>query len=299
MSEAYNRRSTDKGALAATQSIAIVSPISTVSWRQAFTTALPNNGNGIVLTWDDQNPTTAKPYGYGTKKNYKALTDAIKSHDNAQTGLIVTTGGNIAYRAAVDARLQQTPFISLLGDVPARGLANFYGGVALQSWLANDARINFMVGKGYHAAEIGLFCNRRSAIHADEITLWHGSEYYSTGGGNNNDPTAFANEFGAVDDSIKALIISADPFFQDNKVLLINACNTWIGGNPAVRKVCYPLADYANVPGTTPVPPGTSFWYGPNLSNAYTLLGQVAGTALQTGAAVPFLFTADLPGQLT
>jgi hypothetical protein len=291
MPESYNRDRADKSAQALASSIAIVSPISTNSWRQAFATALPNGGNGIALSWDDG-------HGYGTKKDYKALSDAIKSHDG-QVGLIVTTGGNIAYRAAVDARLKTTPFVSLVGEVPSRRLDNSYGGVALQSWLANDARINFMAGKGFKASEIGLFCNRRSAMHSDETTLWHGSEYYCTGGGGNNnpDPAVFTNEFKSVDDSVKALVISADPFFQDNKLALMNACNAWLGGNPA-RKVCYPLADYVGVPVTTPAPAGSSFWFGPLLSDAYGALAAVAGQVLQTGAAVPFSFTADKFGAL-
>jgi hypothetical protein len=292
MSEPYSRDSADKRALTLASSIAIVSPISTATWRQAFTTALPNSGTGIALSWDDG-------HGYGTKKDYKALSDAIKSHDG-QVGLIVTTGGNIAYRAAVDARLKTTPFVSLVGEVPSRRLDNSYGGVALQSWLANDARINFMAGKGFKASEIGLFCNRRSAMHTDETTLWHGSEYYCTGGGgnNNNSPSVFTAEFNSVDDSIKALVISADPFFQDNKVALMSACNVWLGANSA-RKVCYPLADYAGVTGTTtPAPSGSSFWFGPKLSDAFSALAGVAGQVLQTGAAVPFSFTVDASGAL-
>jgi hypothetical protein len=295
MSEAYNRRSTDKGALAAAQSIAIVSPISTANFQQGFVAGL--NNPQIALTWDDHDP-NGKVYGYGTKKNYKALSNAIASHDGL-VGLIVTTGGNIAFRAAVDARLKTTPFISLVGEVPARRPDNFYGGVALQSWLANDARISFLLGlgKGYVASDIGLFCNRRSAMHGDETTLWHGSEYYLTGGGGNNNASAFTNEFNNVDDSIKALIISADPFFQDNKVALINAANAWVGAKPG-RSVCYPLANYKNVPGTTPVPAGTSYWFGPDLAGAYQTLGAVAGLALSANGPVPFSFTQDNSGPL-
>ena len=213
--------------------------------------------------------------------------------------MIVTTGGNIAFRAAVDARLKTTPFISLVGEVPARRPDNFYGGVALQSWLANDARISFLLGlgKGYVASDIGLFCNRRSAMHGDETTLWHGSEYYLTGGGGNNNASAFTNEFDNVDDSIKALIISADPFFQDNKVALINAANAWVGAKPG-RSVCYPLANYKNVPGTTPAPAGTSYWFGPDLAGAYQTLGAVAGLALSANGPVPFSFTQDNSGPL-
>jgi hypothetical protein len=295
MSEAYNRRSADKGALAAAQSIAIVSPISTANFQQGFVAGL--NNSQIALTWDDHDP-NGKVYGYGTKKNYKALSNAIASHDGL-VGLIVTTGGNIAFRAAVDARLKTTPFISLVGEVPARRPDNFYGGVALQSWLANDARISFLLGlgKGYVASDIGLFCNRRSAMHGDETTLWHGSEYYLTGGGGNNNASAFTNEFNNVDDSIKALIISADPFFQDNKVALINAANAWVGAKPG-RSVCYPLANYKNVPGTTPVPAGTSYWFGPDLAGAYQTLGAVAGLALSANGPVPFSFTQDNSGPL-
>jgi hypothetical protein len=295
MSEAYNRRSADKGALAAAQSIAIVSPISTANFQQGFVAGL--NNPQIALTWDDHDP-NGKVYGYGTKKNYKALSNAIASHDGL-VGLIVTTGGNIAFRAAVDARLKTTPFISLVGEVPARRPDNFYGGVALQSWLANDARISFLLGlgKGYVASDIGLFCNRRSAMHGDETTLWHGSEYYLTGGGGNNNASAFTNEFNNVDDSIKALIISADPFFQDNKVALINAANAWVSAKPG-RSVCYPLANYKNVPGTTPVPAGTSYWFGPDLAGAYQTLGAVAGLALSANGPVPFSFTQDNSGPL-
>jgi hypothetical protein len=287
MSESYGRDSAHRRAGALASSIAIVSPISTATWRPAFVIGV-NNAN-IALTWDDQDSTTGKPYGYGTKKNYTALSDAIANHDG-KVGLIVTTGGNIAFRAAVDAGLKTTPFISLVGEFPARRPDNFYGGVALQSWQANDGRINFLLGKGYKPSDIGLFCNRRSAMHGDETTLWHGSEYYMTGGGGKNDPTAFTNEFNNVDDSIQALIISADPFFQDTKATLIAACNNWVNGK-AGRSVCYPLQDYATVP-----MPANTYWYGPSLTTAYTLLGQAAAKVLQNGTPVPFSFTADGSG---
>lgn len=290
MSESYSRDRAGR-ALALAPSIAIVSPISTATWQQAFKSGLNDPNNTIALTWDDHDP-NGKVYGYGTKKNYNALSNAIKNHD-VKVGLIVTTGGNIAYRAAVDANLQ-TPFVSLVGEAPGRRPDNFCGGVALQSWQANDARLSYMLQVGgYHASNVGLFCNRRSAMHSDEMALWHGSEYYSTGGGGNNNSTVFAKELNAVDDSIKALIISADPFFQDNKVALIDACNNWVAAKVG-RSVCYPLADYAGVQGATPFPPGTSYWYGPNLTDAYNKLGQVAALALQTGVLVPLSFTTDI-----
>ena len=172
MSESYSRDSAGKGALAVPQASPSVSPISTASWQQAF-----KNGSCTMPIAVSARVSTIN-YAYGTKKDYNALSNAIKSYDG-KVGLIVTTGGNIAYRAAVDAGLIKTPFVSLVGEVPARHPDKFYRRRRAAELAGKRCQNKLYASeKAINASDIGLFCNRRSAMHGDETTLWHGSEYY-------------------------------------------------------------------------------------------------------------------------
>jgi hypothetical protein len=104
-----------------------------------------------------------------------------------------------------------------------------------------------------------------------------------------NDATQFAVDFaraGNFFQGLRAIIISADPFFQASKDALIQAANNWLTGG-ANRYVCYPLQDYQNPKSSSNNQPtkGRSTLYGPDLNTVYNLLGFLTKSAIENSSA--------------
>jgi hypothetical protein len=182
-----------------------------------------------------------------------------------------------------------------------------YGGVTLGGLADNSARVDYLVGKGRVRAGIGLFCNAKSPITQYEVQNWGtiaGVNQHIAYGGNtagHNDASHYPADFNNVHATVTTLIISADPFFQDTKDNdrgLIDAANGWIANAPpgTNRYVCYPFDDYANTNGVHRPTAGTASWYGPDLSDAYELLGTSAADALTATSPLPVANTADTYG---
>jgi hypothetical protein len=223
-------------------------------------------------------------YKKGNKQ--KLIAEIIKFNNTAD--LIVTVGGSVSYAAAVDAPATK-PFLSLVGSVPTGAPDNFKGGVSLQSYEANADRIALLVEKTFQPSEIGLFCNPNSEMNGAEEADWKfqiGANNQIFHGGVNaqgeNDASTYSGDFGSIPAAIKALVISADPFFQDTREQLITAANAWGG------YVCYPALEYANRSGTKPTHTKATL-FGPALTDAYSLLGQLSVVVLKSGAALPVL----------
>jgi hypothetical protein len=247
----------------------------------AFTQQLPNG-------------TTVTPYPSLTYNKNK-LTRQIKKLDNDPACvLIVTIGGSVTYEAA-NAYLtdsNQKQFISLVGSVPesANQSSQLYGGVALNSAETNSYRIKWLKNNaGFPPNQITLLRNLNSEMRAREAALWAGNECIVNGGndtnGDNSNAT-YAADFAKI--STPAVIISADPYFQDSKAQLIQAANAWGG------YVCYPLQDYNN---GTPTPT-KGVLIGPSLLVAYQMLGGQANAFLQS-AASPGVVPVQNPNQVT
>jgi hypothetical protein len=229
--------------------------------------------------------------------NTQALNGAITGF-NGSADLIVTAGGLVAYAAAVLTATK--PFVSLFGAVPTNPPSLYRGGVSLESFGSNKDRIALLGTKAFGMQEIGLFCNQNSTMNQDEIPDWNfqiGANNQVFTGGNdnngNNNSGVYAADLAKIPPAIRALVISADPFFQDSKQQLIQACNAWIATGaaaapPIMRYICYPSLTHANIGGTPPTPTKATL-YGPDLVTAYSLLGQLALVALRTSASVPTL----------
>jgi hypothetical protein len=138
-------------------------------------------------------------------------------------------------------------------------------------------------------------------MYQDEVDDWNRqvgttTQVFTGGidGGGDNNAAAYASDFPAIPATIKALVVSADPFFQDTKEALIVAANAWIAAAAAGvnRFVCYPSLSYANVTGTRPTS-GYSILYGPDLVGAYYTLGQLAAAAI-ANAHLPILRAANV-----
>jgi hypothetical protein len=83
--------------------------------------------------------------------------------------------------------------------------------------------------------------------------------------------------------TLKADVISADPFFQESKNELIKAANA------TGLYLCYPLLHYRNNGGAHKPKGGKTTLFGPSLENAYKMLGQVASLAVNSGGSVGFV----------
>jgi hypothetical protein len=282
--ESTERQDTRKGQFLAHPKISVVSAISiTPSFRTSFETGV--NDSSVQVHYDPSN-------GY-KKHDLSHLVKAIQNNNSAD--LIATAGGMAAYEAASSAATK--PFVSVTGEVPS-GPPNYKGGVSLQSSPSNSARIALLNTLGFTSPEIGLFYNPNSYM-IDEVSNWDNligttTQTFQGGidGNGDNNKTAYATDFTAakIPSAIRALVISADPFFQDTKEQLIAAVNGWIAAGTAAgvnRYVCYPTQDYANTSGTTQPTAKKGTLYGPDLANAYNLLGQVAEFALNAASGSP------------
>lgn len=226
------------------------------------------------------------------KNNLQKLENEIRHFSNT-ADVIATAGGLVAYKAALSAATK--PFVSLAAELPPDPTGNFKGGVSLESYQSNKDRIDILTSLSFGLANIGLFYNPNSAMNPNELSNWNGlvgtQDQVFPGGvdsSGDNDATAYATDFGPtkIPATIRALVISGDPFFQDTKAKLIPAANAWIAAaSPdSPRYICYPSLAYQNAGGTGPTA-GRATLYGPDLPTAYSLLGQIAATVLSGAAA--------------
>jgi hypothetical protein len=256
---------------------------------------------------------TAFEYGFGSNNHTKrdnlgyAPNDIRKGKkqlkDDERCNVLGVTGGRAAYDA-IFAEYNPT-FVCLVGELPdLNDLRNCAGGISLDTWKSNADRLAYLTAKlGCNANQVGLYYNPNSGVAAHEVPEWdrinppvagvsRARAFSGAGGVGTAAPTNNAAQF-AVDfapagnlfQGLRAVIISADPFFQANKNPLIQASNNWLTG-AANRYICYPLQDYKNV-GAAPVnrPTGTrSTLYGPDLSTAYSVLGFLAKSAVENNS---------------
>jgi hypothetical protein len=230
------------------------------------------------------NPNANIKYTPGISYGKNKLQKAIESYNN-KVDWIVTAGGLVAYDAA--EKHAKKPFLSLVGAAPTTPGSRCYGGVSLESYKSNPDRIKQLGKSGFKdLSKIGLFQNPNSAMQADEADEWTGvkSNIVSCSVDKNGEvnPSTYAADFDKFPDDVDAIVISADPFFQDTKDDLIAAANA------SGKYICYPLQTYENLSGNKPSSK-KAVLYGPSLEASYLLLGQRVALALSTGKPVPFV----------
>ena len=259
--------------------------------------ALATTGIGVMSTIAYQGTNLEKAFRHGVNNdawcdatlpldrvgNQHALLNEVASvlDANSNVGLIVTVGGvEAAYAALVTVA---KPFISIFGgtttNFPGTIAGNFYGGVNLQTFAGNAQRITYLnTAYGFAPNQICLLANPSSSeVFAQETAMWTGGVIYQAA--NQLQIRSTLHTF-ATTAGQQAIIISADPFYQDHKEFLI------YHANKTKKRVCYPLEVYKNVGGTPPASDRHTR-YGPKLTAAYQLLGQLASAAVTSGAAGP------------
>ena len=103
-----------------------------------------------------------------------------------------------------------------------------------------------MADKNFQRGEICLFYNPNSEQRNKELGEWKGANPVPGGinaSGNNADDK-YDRAFGKIPEAIKAVVVSADPYFQDTKDALIESANA------TTKYFCYPLQEYKNTGGT-------------------------------------------------
>jgi hypothetical protein len=257
--------------------------ISTISYHENNNPLEANFRRGVANDqWcDAANPRDNRGY---TDASLKAAIDQF--NDNTPSvGLIVTVGG---VTAAIAARqYAKKLFISLLGatttDFPGTIRGNFYGGVLLDTVSHNDHRVTYLNGLGHQSAHICLLINPDNLkLAAAERQGWLAVQTAVRGkifeARDQPRITAAFDEFFRTA-SLTAMVVSSDPYFQDNKDFLIDTANN----DPSHKKrVCYPFQIYGNSAGHPPSH-GHHTLYGPDLASAYYALGQKARTVITTG----------------
>jgi hypothetical protein len=143
------------------------------------------------------------------------------------------------------------------------------------------------------SGDISLLYNSSSPLARDELIAWQQSDWPKWVPADDHGtpgpavPINVRKSFNSAFDSIETpvVIVSADPYFQDNKDGLIQAANA------SGKFVCYPLNNYRNKEGTHRPAGGRSILFGPRLEDAIKLMGTLAAARLQDGTRPATAFT--------
>jgi hypothetical protein len=248
--------------------------------------------------WSAVNQTPAEDRG---KLGYKDsdIKDGKKYLKDKNCKAIATAGGMPAFNAVNAAN--DTPFVSLVGMVPSSISGSCAGGVSLESYKSSIRQAD-LLSFGLLPANIYLLTNSNStSFHQAESNDWTGPAgtlLVSYGGRNNiNDATKlkwdWVGDGGANGPLIPnnpgtptGVIISDDPFFQDNQSSFMTQLNTWLSVDTANRWIIFPNTNYP-VSGTPYA--SQKKVLGCDLVAAYTLLGALA-SSLSVSPNVKFGF---------
>jgi hypothetical protein len=251
--------------MAITKGIGIVSTI-----KYTGTSLIKNFRKGVDNDpWcDAASPEESLGYNDGP------LQAAVGRHNaNLKVGLIVTVGGVASARAA--ERWSEKPFLSLFGDpiadFPGVVGGKFWGGIVLHTFLNNDERVVHLKGPPHRFSDsqICLLSNPNSVYAADEAAQWpsppRGRILYA---GTEAEIVSAFDTF-AKDGSLRAMIVSADGFFQEHKDIIIGSADQ------SGKHVTYPFQIFAE--GN---PTHHHTLHGPKLATAYYDLGQKAADVI-------------------
>jgi hypothetical protein len=182
--------------------------------------------------------------------------------------LVATIGG---MAAALAAKSTTVPFISLAGgtyDFYRLPTANFLGGLNLNSLTNDITYLQYLQSLGFSKAEVGILFNTNSINYTQEYNIF----FYAEGVAIDQNTSAatalqlYTYAFSQFPNNVKAVIISADPFFSQTAQQLVQAAN---GSSFCIL---YPSAVYGNYS------PSHYILYPPQypLSQLCQTMGQIA-----------------------
>jgi putative tryptophan/tyrosine transport system substrate-binding protein len=258
------------------------SPGSFVAFVQAF-----REGLGEAGFVDGQNIAIEFRWAEG---RYERLPELAANLANRRPALIVATGGMMSARAA-KAATTTLPVLFLIGMDPVKaGLVasmNRPGsnvtGIAMQTSAILDKRLQLLRDLAPKSETIALLVNPDTAgvqIEIEDIvqvTTDRGLQPVVLRAASDQD---FASAFDAAAvQGVKALLVSADPFFTNRRGQLIKLAGQYS------LPTAYPWREY--------VESGGLMSYGPNLVAAYRQVGRHAGRILK--GVVPSEMPVELP----
>jgi hypothetical protein len=215
---------------------------------------------------------------------------------DAQLLLVVVAGG--IYIETMAAGLHKK-YVSIVGGLINSSLTpgttvDFRDRVNLESFTTNQARLNHLSTRfNIGPSEVCLLRNLPTKapetgagspawLHV-EPTDFVGSESSATA--SDKFKTAFTHisqmRNAADPREVRAVIVSADPFYYQFSAELVGAANSWVSGNTSTglpRRICYPIYDHND---HRPDPNRTTF-FGPHLAKAYRVLGKRAAEVLDS-----------------
>jgi hypothetical protein len=252
--------------------------ISTIAFRSDFELAFQHGlKNAAQYDVSDEQNTNAK------------LAGSLGNFDVPGTYDLIVTVGGLRCAEYVYQNGANVPFISLLGGTlspafPGAIQGRFYGGITLRSFDANYDRFFHLTGddnmgapKTFDPAAICLLANPDSPLYAAETGIWPNPNAIIGANSLAALTPAFAQFQNTV--ALQAMIVSADPLFQENRSDLIDLANY------SGKYVCYPFQDYANKNTGHEPKKKMHTLHGPSLVNAHFKLGQKAAWVLTLGAS--------------
>jgi hypothetical protein len=241
--------------------------------------------------------------GYGAKRaghhmnvqraDLKYKKDDLINNSKSLCRVIATIGG-LYVNAGIEGDADNVVFVSLVGKIPTiPDGSKCAGGVSLETAITNGTRRKYLLDNKLHSADrsvIGLFRHKpepgsQTDVSKYEETEWNDNSTIFDSIGN------FDQEFTSIPQKIKALVISASPFFlyQNNMSLLVKAANKWLQDQS--RFLVYPLQIYEEAAPTPSAKPASGTkrisLIGPDLHDACYMLGTLARSA-QAGATPGF-----------
>jgi hypothetical protein len=252
--------------------------------------------------------------GYGARRHahhHNVLSGNFRNKKNNlinNTCQVIATVGGLFVNAEIIGDINNVPFVSLVGKIPTLPAGSrCVGGVSLET-LNNAARRQHLLAKPGIADRslIGLFRHRPGAqqtdVSHDEEQEWNDAGTIFESDGNFDQELNGVGGAITVPVTIKALVISAAPFFlfENNMNALVRAVNRWLS-NDHTRFVVFPLQIYQEA---NPAPRATPMGgvkritlLGPDLHHACEILGSVARVA-QSGGLPGFQTMVSITAEL-
>ncbi|HEY7247549.1 MAG TPA: hypothetical protein VH678_27060 [Xanthobacteraceae bacterium] len=237
---------------------------------------------GVSLESYVHNQPIAIPVTFGNGTADVTVTDG--SNPFKVDDRVSFTGGNLPNNVPAN----QAFFVTTVGSGTFQFSATKGGGAIQPASAASGINAwsikNRIVALKKDPSNISLLYHSASSLIGDELAQWRTNwpaldGYFKAGPGGPAIPINVRKKLVYAFDDVPtdAVIISADPYFQENKEELIQAANA------SSKLVCYPLNNYRNRSGKNK--PSHAVVYGPKLEEAITQIGSLANTFLAvTGA---------------
>jgi hypothetical protein len=222
--------------------------------------------------------------------SHQELNNAVKSL-NATADVIVTVGGSIAAKAAADFA-KDKPFLVIVGTAPSFNInphGTFRGGINLDTPASDVARNGYVTAQWttIPASRVCLLYNGNGQMVQGELSAWLNKGWPAQkAGSGDNSAIDFAKAFSNAAQNADAVVVSADPYFTQQRPALVGAANN------TTLKVCYPFQFYGDANPAS----GQSMWFGPDLVGAYGTMGTKAASVLGSLNTSTGLDTANSAG---